>query len=223
MILDEKTLEVLKNFQTINNSIILEEGNVIRTMTPGKTIFAQAKIENPIPAESPIYDLQKFLGLVSLHKTPEIDFMDDNNILVKSGNSTIRYRKANPSLIAAPPKGKTIKLSSKDVVFKLPNEVVSSVKKAMSILQTGEILFVGEEGKLFIKTTNTGAGSEADFYAEEIGECDSEVFVVIDADRFRLLPRDYEVSISKQGVAYFKSEDDIEYWLTLSKNSSFSD
>lgn len=220
MKLDEKTVEILRNFQSINPSIILEEGDIIRTMTPTKTIFAQAKIDQEITTESAVYDLSKFLGLLTLNKEPEIDFDNEDHITIKGDKNTIKFRKANPTLIAAPPKGKSIKMKSKDVVFNLPYDIVKDVIKAMSIMGFAEIIFAGKDGKLSIMTTVSGR-DDADYYSAEIGETDKNFVVIVDADKFKLLPRDYEVVLSSQGLVYLKSDDGIEYWLSTSKNSKF--
>ena len=168
---DDRTIEILRNFQSINPSIILEEGNIIRTMTATKTIFAQAKIDQEITSESGIYDLSKFLGLLSLNNDPEIDFDNEDHIIIAGDRNTIKFRKANSALIAAPPKGKSIKLKSQDVVFNLPYDVVKDVTKAMSILGFEEIIFTGRDGKLSIMTTISGR-DDADYYSAEIGETD---------------------------------------------------
>lgn len=217
MILSDKTIEILRNFQTINGSIILEEGNLIRTMTPTKTIFAQAKIDEEIPSESAIYDLGKFLGLLSLRKSNEVDFNHDEYIMISSDSSKTKFRKANPNLIAAPPKGKSIKIKTQDVVFNLPFETVKEVSKAMSILGYQELIFAGANGKLSMMAGR----DDSDFYSTDICETDQEFLVIIDSDKFKILPRDYEVTISKQGLVYLKSIDEIEYWLTISKDSRF--
>lgn len=217
MILSERTISILKNFMTINGSIILEEGNVIRTMTPTKTIFAQAKIDEEIPVESAIYDLSKFMGLLSLNKNNDVDFSHDNHIIISGDRNKIKFGKANPALIAAPPKGKQIKLKTADVVFDLSFAVVEEVKKAMGILDYEEVVFAGEDGKLLMMAGK----DDSDYYSVEIGETDQTFVVVIDSDKFKLLSRDYHATISKQGVIHLKSDDEIEYWLTISKDSRF--
>jgi hypothetical protein len=53
----ERTLTVLKNFATINPSIIFKPGKQIRTISPQKTVVAIANIEDEIPSEACVYDM----------------------------------------------------------------------------------------------------------------------------------------------------------------------
>ena len=43
MKLSERTLTILKSFSTINKSILMEEGTVLKTVTPEKTLVATVK------------------------------------------------------------------------------------------------------------------------------------------------------------------------------------
>ena len=44
MKLSKDTLDVLKNFATINTNILVREGNSLSTISTGKNIFAKADI-----------------------------------------------------------------------------------------------------------------------------------------------------------------------------------
>ena len=66
MKLSNKTLEVLKNFSNINQNILIEEGNVVRTISTMKNILGSATITESFPIEFGIYDLNEFLGVMSL-------------------------------------------------------------------------------------------------------------------------------------------------------------
>ena len=57
----ERTLTILKSFSTINKSILMKEGNVLKTITPEKTLVAKATITDSIPSQACIYDLSRFL------------------------------------------------------------------------------------------------------------------------------------------------------------------
>ena len=61
-----ETMTVLKSFTTINKSILLKEGSVIKTITPEKTLIAIADITDVIPSDACVYDLSRFLSILSL-------------------------------------------------------------------------------------------------------------------------------------------------------------
>ena len=68
MEVSDTTLNVLKNFATINPSLLFPAGDKLATLSPKKNIMAKAKIEESIPKRFAIYDLNQFLGVVSLFK-----------------------------------------------------------------------------------------------------------------------------------------------------------
>ena len=74
MKLSDKTLSLLKNFSSINQSILFKQGNKLRTISVMKNILAEATITEDIPQDFGIYDLNQFLNGLGLHNSPELDF-----------------------------------------------------------------------------------------------------------------------------------------------------
>ena len=70
MKLSSHTTSVLKNFATINQNLVIKEGNTIATMSAMKNIVAKAEVEETFPMEVAIYDLNEFLGALSLFTSP---------------------------------------------------------------------------------------------------------------------------------------------------------
>ena len=62
MKLSEKTLNILKNFSSINQSILVKQGNQLRTISVAKNILAEAEIKEDFPRDFAIYDLNQFLN-----------------------------------------------------------------------------------------------------------------------------------------------------------------
>jgi len=85
MKLSSDTLNVLKNFSTINGNILVKKGSKLSTISASKSVLAQANIKDNFPKDFCVYDLNQFLSVQGLFKDGEIDFTD-SNILFKSGN-----------------------------------------------------------------------------------------------------------------------------------------
>ena len=66
MQISNETIQILKNFAMINPSIGFSPGNTLQTVAPSKTVMAKAKIKEEFPTTGAIYDLRRFLGVVSL-------------------------------------------------------------------------------------------------------------------------------------------------------------
>ena len=57
MKLSKSTLDILKNFKEINQSILFKQGNSLKTISVMKNILAEATIEEELPRDFGIYDL----------------------------------------------------------------------------------------------------------------------------------------------------------------------
>ena len=114
MKLSDNALAILKNFAGINNSILVKEGNKLRTISVAKNILAEAEIKEEFPRDFAIYDLNQFLNGLSLHQDPDLDFREDSYLSIKEGKRRVKYFFADPNVIIAPPE-KEIQLPSQDV------------------------------------------------------------------------------------------------------------
>lgn len=217
MKLDQRTLQVLKNYSSINPSILFREGNVVTTKTPTGTVFAKATLEQEFPSEFAIYDLNKFLSVLSLFDEPELH-IGDKSVVVQSGRKKVNYVFADPSSIVAPKKFNP-NFPDADVSFELTSEVLSHLTKALGVLRQPEIAVVGNGSVISIQTANS-KDPTADVYSEEVGETDKTFTAYFKAENIRLLPDTYRVDITRAGIARFQAKD-VEYYIAVEQNSKF--
>ena len=85
MKLSDRTINLLKNFASINQSILFKQGNQLRTISVMKNILAEANIDEDIPQEFGVYDLSQFLNSLGLFKEPELNFTGESFVTVKEG------------------------------------------------------------------------------------------------------------------------------------------
>jgi hypothetical protein len=217
MKLDTRTLQVLKNYSSINPSILFRNGNVLTTVTPTKTIFAKATLEQEFPSQFAIYDLNKFLSVLSLFDEPELQ-IGDKSVVVQSGRKRVNYVFADPNSIVAP-KSESVNFPDADVSFELTNEVLADVTKALGVLRQPEIAVVGNGTTISLQTTNS-KDPTSDVYSVEVGDTDKTFTVYFKAENMRLLPDTYQVDIARAGIARFRSKD-LEYYIAVEQNSKF--
>ena len=74
MKISDTTKSVLKNFADINQNLLVQPGQELKTISTMKNILAKAKIEEEFTSEFGIYDLSEFLGVLSLFKRPTFSF-----------------------------------------------------------------------------------------------------------------------------------------------------
>lgn len=213
----EQTLTVLKSFSAINKSILMQEGNVLKTITPEKTLVAKATIPDQIPGSACVYDLSRFLSILSLHNAPNVEF-EDKYFVITEGKRRTRYAFADVSMIHTPPE-KEITIPSADVVVDVTWDDLQSVLKAAGVLQFTEVAFVGQEGKVFLKAVDTSSAN-ADDYGIEIGETADEFKIVIKTDNLKLLPQNYQVTLCAKGISEFKG-DSATYFVAIDTKSTY--
>ena len=76
MKIDDKIIEILKNFSELNPSIIINEGNKLETFSLSKTILAQSILPVVFDKKFAIYDLKRFIQTLKVFKNPELIFHD---------------------------------------------------------------------------------------------------------------------------------------------------
>ena len=84
-----RTVEILKNFCTINKSIVIKPGNQIATLSINKNILAIADVEETFDSEIAIYDLGMFINGLTLLDQPKI------NTVVQNHRQTKQFCKLN--------------------------------------------------------------------------------------------------------------------------------
>lgn len=213
----ERTLTILKSFSTINKSILMKEGNVLKTVTPEKTLVATATIPDQIPSQACVYDLSRFLSILGLYKDPDVEF-HDKYFIIQNGKQRTKYVYADISMIHAAPE-KDIQLPSADVEVAVSWEDLQSVIKAAGVLQFSEVAFVGQEGKIYLKAID-GNNDNSDDYGVEIGTTSDEFKIIIKTDNLKLLPQDYQVTLCAKGISEFKSEG-VTYFVAIDTKSTY--
>ena len=214
----ERTLTILKSFAGINKSILFKEGSVLKTITPEKTLIAIANIQDEIPSQACVYDMSRFLSILSLYSDADVEF-HDKYFIISEGRRRTKYVYADISMIHTPPE-KDITIPSEDVVVDVNWDDLQSVLKAAGVLQFSEVAFVGESGKCYLKAIDS-SNDNADDYDVEIGETDDTFKIIIKTDNLKLLPQDYRVTLCSKGISEFRGKD-VTYFVAIDSKSTYN-
>jgi len=223
MKLTTETLSVLKNFASINQGIEFKQGNVIKTMSGGKTVLAKATLKDEFPHDFCVYDLNQFLNVHSMFDNTEIEF-DDSNVIFKSGKKKTKYRKTAKEMIVVAP-DKELALPSVDISFSLTKEDFADLMKSASVLQSPHVAVESTGGKISVTGFNAKDNS-AHTNSIEVAEGNGQTFkMVFLTENLKMIAGSYDVEISSKGLASFKNTTtDIQYWVaTESKESKFGE
>ena len=220
MKLSDKTISLLKNFSSINQSILFKEGNKLRTISVMKNILAEATVSEDFTKDFGVYDLNQFLNGLSLYQNPELDFKNDGYVVMKEGKSRSKYFFADPNVIVSPP-DKDISLPSEDVCFELSTDQLDKLLKASSIYQSPDLSAIGENGviKLVVRDKKNDTSN---VYSVIVGETDKEFCFNFKVENIKILPGTYEVVVSQKLLSRFTAKNsDLTYYIAMEPDSTF--
>jgi hypothetical protein len=220
MQVSDNTLNVLKNFATINPSLLFPAGSQIATLSPKKNIMAKATIDESIPKKFAIYDLNQFLGVVSLFKAPEFD-IKEQHVTIKNGNGhSSNYFFADESMIDTPPD----KVFNIDPVVNvdLEDAAMKSVISAARVMALPHVTIESSGTEVLLKACNI-VDSGSNTYELTVGETDVDFRFIFSVENLRFIPGKYNLQISKEGVAKFAlSTGTVEYYVATEHESKYN-
>tara|TARA_Y100001973_G_C5206836_1_gene342048 strand:- start:6396 stop:7070 length:675 start_codon:yes stop_codon:yes gene_type:complete len=223
MKLSDYTLTILKNFSEIQKSINVPEGNLLRTISEGSNIIAQAEVDEQFEQEFTIYELSKFLGVLSMFEDSELEFKEQS-MQIKSGNSKVKYVYADPAIINKPPE-KNIKLPSVDITFTLRESDLSSLLRAARVMDLPDFSVRATEDSVNV-VVHDKKNPSTDEYVVEIKNEDVEIATSANVDfkveNIKMIHTDYKIDISSKKIAEFNStQHALTYWVAAETTTKF--
>jgi hypothetical protein len=222
MEITDKTLEVLKNFATINSNIVINQGKVVKTVSEAKNVLSSAELDAEFPRSFGLYDLNEFLSTLSLLDSPRITF-EETHALVSdgSGRTRIKYHYSDPEILTSP--SKDIIMPEAQVTFTLDRSTLSKIKRAASVLGHSELSVSASDGVIVLSVIDINDKTSNAFSIDVDGTFDSENFnFVFNISNLKMVDGDYEVNISSKLISHFVNKDtNIEYWVALEKTSTY--
>ena len=216
MKLSTNTIQVLKNFASINQNLVIKEGNTISTMSAMKNIVAKAEVEETFPKQVAIYDLNEFLGCLSLFKNPILTFEDSFlNITEENGRKTVKYFYSDPSVVTSPTK--EITMPTEEITFTLTDAMLSKLSKSAGMIGAPDLLL--ENNKLTVRDKKNDSGN---CYSTNVDAQGSGTYkFYFKTENLKLIPGSYDVTVSQKNISHFKNGK-TQYWIALEPESSYS-
>ena len=223
MKLSNNTTSVLKNFSTINQNLVIKEGNTIATMSAMKNIVAKAEVEETFPQEIAIYDLNEFLGALSLFSSPILDFNDSYVMISEETKPTtkMKYFYSDPSVVTSPTK--MITMPSEEVKFTMSNDDLNKLKRAAGAIGAPDMVLERKDNisSLTVKDKKNDTANNYSLDVDTNGEGQFNFFFKV--ENMKLLDGTYDVEISSKNISHYKNIDiDIEYWIALEPESTYT-
>ena len=219
MKLSNDTVDVLKNFSNINQNILVKEGTKIRTMSTMKNILGEADIAESFPKEFGIYDLNEFLGVLTLTNDPEIEFNHDSYLTIRGGHSKVQYFFSDPSILVTPPD--TFNAPETDVAFTVTKEAMANVSKASAVMQLPDLVFTGTSQGVTMAVTDLKNTTSNQFEESWEHTGDKAFQFNYKIENLKMIPGNYDVDVSTTAlVSHWKNQSkQIDYWIALEQPS----
>ena len=234
--LSKSTIDLLRNFSTINKSIIIEEGSYVQTMSVNKNIIGMGKIKEFIPCNMAIYDLPLFLGALSLFKKPWLNFPDDKKVIIfdeETKGKTVFYY-SDPEIIVTPPEFNK-DLPEQELMFNLPQSDLTQLMQAAKVYGVEDLCINGYKGEysicvrdnknktsnvfsLPLKKVNFFQGLQTDGEEEYKLTAERTTFCFcFKVENLKLQDASYHVIISNRNIANFCSmtHSELNYFVAM--------
>lgn len=216
MKISKATLDILKNYASINTNILVREGSTLATISTGKNIFSRATVSETFDKEFAIYDLNSLLALLTLMEDTDVAFGEES-ITISKDQSQFEYFYADPSIVVAAP-DKTIEVDN-HYNFKLSASDVQMVMKAAAIVSAPMLSIVSKGGTVTLSVGDPST-PRSNSFRNVIGQSDKEFDCRLAIENFKVIPGDYDVTLSQKKFMYLNNTNtDIKYWLALEPSS----
>ena len=224
MKISNKTLDILKNFSEINQSILIKKGKKLKTVSALKNILAHADVEEDFPQDFAIYQLNEFIGVLSTMSNPDLTFHDKYVMLSQENGACTKYFYAEPSVVISPEKD--IVMPSEEINFTLLEKQYNDLLKMSSILQLNDILVKGcpKSNGQYLAVTNKKNDTSND-YSVKVGEDVTEPYkMYFKTENLKMVAGDYNVHISSKGISHFENMvTKLDYWIALEPDSKYGE
>ena len=221
MKVSDTTINLLRNYANINQSIEFREGKILKTVSPLNTILASVEIEEEFPRTFPIYELNRFLGTLALFQNPELDFTD-NGVDISDDNHEATYRYCGSSSMFQTPPEKNITFPDAEVSFELSLEQFKKTINAANTLGLPEVVVEGTGSDIQLVVSDTGNVS-SDIFSTKVGIADKIFRMIFKTENLnKIMEGTYDVKLSSKRISHFKrTTDSLQYWIALEQNSTF--
>ena len=218
VILSKNTLDVLKNFSTINSSIVFRKGSTVRTISNAENILAKFTGEEVFPSDFAIYDLSQFLSGISLFNDPQLEFTSNDFVSIRGGRTSAKYYFSDPEITLKSAPEKNVKFPGADLQFNLSADDLLALQKASAVYGLPDLTFQSEEGldtiKLILRDKENDTSNTYDI---TVAGCSTGTYSLdVKIDNIRVLPGDYSIKVSKALISEWTNTDvDLTYYIAL--------
>lgn len=214
----KETMNLIKNYASINGNLVLKPGKKLSTIHIQQKIFSSATITEEFPVTFPIYDVNELLAVMSLFENPDIEF-SEKYLTIKEGNSSLKYFAAAMEGMKVPPE-KEPNYGDPVASFDLSASLLNTIPKTAGVLKVSDISIIGNGSTINI-TIADKKNATSNSYSTDVGTTTKSFRVNIAVDNIKFVPSDYEVVITQKCVVFKSKTTDLVYYVAIELDSKF--
>jgi hypothetical protein len=221
MKLDTNTIEILKNFSTINPNLVVKANEPIATISDAKNIYASTS--ETFSEGFGIYNLNEFLNVIDLLGEDSDFEFGDKSVKIKNGRSNANYRFADPNILTYPQKA--ISIPNVDLTLDISADMLQKLRKAASVLAQGSLSFIGENGRVSARVVDpkNSASNSFELELDSDNDCKATFEFHVQISNLKMMSGDYELGLSSKFVSRWTHKTKpVVYYISLEKNSTFN-
>ncbi len=217
--LSRDTLDVLKNYATINSSIVFRKGSTLRTISNAENILSKFTSEEIFPVDFAIYDLSQFLSGITLFDNPQLDFSSDDFVRIVGSGRSVKYYFSDPEITLKSAPEKNVNFPGADIQFNLTAEDLVALQKASAVYSLPDMSFQSRDGHIQLVLKDKENDTSNTYKQEIAGQCTGDYSLDIKIENIRLLPGNYSVKVSKALISEWNNTTlDLTYYIALEPN-----
>lgn len=225
MKLSAKTIDILKYYSTLSPSILIREGNVLRTRNQAKTIASKAILSESFPEEFVIYSIPELLKTLNLFNEPDIEF-NQSHMVITEGSLKVRYMYSSTELYTNSPEDKDFVPSDVNwsMIVKLDKTELANLQKASNVLNLNTVSFT-KDGIVVYSDKNKDSNNFKMGYTvplEFTGDVPDLFEINFPSVNLDVYAGNYELDFfcgRRSGVKLTNTEDAVTVWLASNPSS----
>lgn len=225
MELNDTTINILKNYATINPNIVINEGNQLKTISTARNVLSTSEVNVEFPQTFGIYDLNEFLNVLSLVDEPRLRFEKDFVVVGDAtGRSSVKYFFSDPEMLTSP--ANSINMPEPEVKFTLDSDTLKKVKRAAAALGHDEISITPVTGAIRLSVIDSKDATSNNYSIDVEGSFPDDINFqfILNVGNLKVVNEDFEVGISSKLISKFTSKQSTtEYYIALEKSSTYGE
>lgn len=215
--LSNQTKEVLKNYSTINGSILIREGSQLKTINVGENLISQYDCTEIFPQTFAIYDLNQFLAGLSLFQNPVLEFDNNEYLTIRGNGRSAKYYFSDPEITLKTAPDRKVNFPGADIEFSITGSELEALRKAANVYGIPDLVFKSSAGGTVSLNLCDRENETSNVYSQEIlGDNTGEYELTMKMEHVNLVPGNYDVKISSKLITQWKhSSLPLVYYIAL--------